>query len=293
MLKVRLFDEKIVKFFCSIIKDNIEKREKENIIRHDLIHLLMQAQKGQLKHEGLDNKEAGFATVEESDIGKDTKQMKLTDDHILAQALLFFFAGFDPVSTSLSFMAYELAINPEVQKKLQKEVDLVADKFKENLSYEALLSMKYLDQVVSGKNIMQFIPLYKKNSKIIETMRLWPANFMSERVCTRDFIIEPEHPNERTLHLKKGTSVSIPVMAMQRDPKYFPNPQKFDPERFSEENKNDIVNGSYLPFGIGPRNCIGLTEFSDLSKNSANLFSRLKTCPTRSQNLVFQSPSEI
>jgi cytochrome P450 family 9 len=49
----------------------------------------------------------------------------------------------------------------------------------------------------------------------------------------------------------------IPVWALHRDPKYFPNPSKFDPERFSEENKHNILPMTYCPFGLGPRNCIG------------------------------------
>ncbi|GBP09515.1 Cytochrome P450 9e2 [Eumeta japonica] len=59
------------------------------------------------------------------------------------------------------------------------------------------------------------------------------------------------------LALEKGTSVIIPVQALQRDPKYFPNPEKFDPDRFSAENKAKLPSCVYLPFGDGPRNCIG------------------------------------
>lgn len=51
--------------------------------------------------------------------------------------------------------------------------------------------------------------------------------------------------------------VWIPIYGIHHDPTYFPNPDKFDPERFSDENKHNIQPGTYLPFGIGPRNCIG------------------------------------
>lgn len=51
--------------------------------------------------------------------------------------------------------------------------------------------------------------------------------------------------------------VLIPIRAIHNDPKYYPNPDKFDPDRFSEENKHSIIPGSYMPFGAGPRNCIG------------------------------------
>lgn len=59
------------------------------------------------------------------------------------------------------------------------------------------------------------------------------------------------------LQIRKGTGVQIPAFAIHRDPQYFPNPEKFDPERFSEENKHSINPFAYMPFGVGPRNCIG------------------------------------
>lgn len=55
----------------------------------------------------------------------------------------------------------------------------------------------------------------------------------------------------------KLNSLFVPIYSISNDPKYFPNPDVFDPERFSDENKHKITPGTYLPFGIGPRNCIG------------------------------------
>lgn len=51
--------------------------------------------------------------------------------------------------------------------------------------------------------------------------------------------------------------ILYPIYSIQHDEKYFPKPEKFDPERFSDENKHTIKPGTYVPFGIGPRNCIG------------------------------------
>ena len=57
--------------------------------------------------------------------------------------------------------------------------------------------------------------------------------------------------------MKKGEFVWIPIYALHHDPKYYPDPSRFDPERFSDDNKASIDPVTYLPFGIGPRNCIG------------------------------------
>lgn len=59
------------------------------------------------------------------------------------------------------------------------------------------------------------------------------------------------------LQLPKEVGVFLPVWCFHRDPNYFPDPEKFDPERFNDENKHNIKPFTYLPFGVGPRNCIG------------------------------------
>jgi cytochrome P450 family 6 len=61
--------------------------------------------------------------------------------------------------------------------------------------------------------------------------------------------------------VEKGTRIMIPVMALHHDPKHYPDPERFDPERFSEVEKKKRPHFSYLPFGEGPRNCIGESYF--------------------------------
>lgn len=75
---------------------------------------------------------------------------------------------------------------------------------------------------------------------------------MLHRECVEDYIIP-----ETGLKLEKGTGIVIPVYAGHMNPKFFPEPSKYDPERFSEENKQRIPNNVYMPFGDGPRNCLG------------------------------------
>lgn len=73
-----------------------------------------------------------------------------------------------------------------------------------------------------------------------------------DRVCSENYKIP-----DSDLILEKGTPVYISVLGMHFDPNYFPNPETFDPERFSAENLPKIPDFTYLPFGEGPRNCIG------------------------------------
>lgn len=107
-------------------------------------------------------------------------------------------------------------------------------------------------------------------------MRLWPAAFQTDRRCTQDFTIQPKNPKEKNLHLKKGTMVIIPILALHHNPEYFPNPKTFDPDRFNDENKSKIVPGTYLPFGIGPRNCIGNLKYFCYQFNWMNSFQVLE-----------------
>lgn len=76
-------------------------------------------------------------------------------------------------------------------------------------------------------------------------------------MCSKPFTIQPTKPGENPVHLNPGDVVFISINGIHRDPQYFPNPDTFDPERFSDENKENIKPYTYMPFGLGPRNCIG------------------------------------
>lgn len=105
------------------------------------------------------------------------------------------------------------------------------------LTYDALQKMKYLDQV------------------ICETLRRWPPLPQTDRVCSKDYIINCS--GNVQLKIDKGACVLFQIYGIHNDPKYFPNPDQFDPDRFSDENRGNIVPGTFLAFGSGPRSCIG------------------------------------
>ncbi|XP_065167280.1 cytochrome P450 9e2-like [Atheta coriaria] len=242
LLKISLFTPKVTQFFKDLIHDTVKMREEQNIIRPDMINLLMEARKGRLQYEeSSETQDSGFATVEESDIGKkvQVKKAPMTELDMAAQVLIFFFAGFDTISTMMSFLCYELAVNPDVQEKLRQEIDGTLEENKGKISYDVLNKMKYMDMVISEG--------MRKNSPAIAV----------DRVCTKAYTIKPERPNEQPVHLKPGDVIWLPIAGIHHDEDLYPNPSKFDPERFSDENKGNINAYGYLPFGSGPRNCIG------------------------------------
>lgn len=99
--------------------------------------------------------------------------------------------------------------------------------------------------------------VFFSNNSLLETLRKWPPINLSDRRSVRTFTIEPERSWEKPVYLPEGSTIHIPIYSIQRDPKYFPNPDKFDPERFSDENKDKVKPYTFLAFGSGPRNCIG------------------------------------
>ncbi|KAK5641874.1 hypothetical protein RI129_010421 [Pyrocoelia pectoralis] len=240
LLGMHVLNREATEFFRKLVKQNINEREKNGIIRMDMIHLLVEAKKGQLRHDESHELDAGFASVQESTIGrKRYKDLHLSDDDMTAQALVFFFAGFDSSSRSMAFLAYELALNPEVQQRLQDEIDTTLQECNGSITFDALLKMKYLDMVIS------------------ETLRKWPSIASIDRVCTKPYTIQPQRAGDKPININKGDLIWLPIYAIQMDSKRYPQPERFDPERFSNENRPQLDPYSYFPFGMGPRSCIG------------------------------------
>ncbi|CAH1645260.1 unnamed protein product [Spodoptera littoralis] len=241
-LKLDILCEASRNAFRSLVLDAMRNRELKNIIRPDMIHLLMEAKKGKLTHEDVnpDDGAVGFATVTESAVGKKAVNRDWSDNDLVAQAVVFFVAGFETVSSTTSFLLHELALHPDVQERLAQEIKETDAKNGGKFDFNSIQNMVYMDMVVS------------------EILRIWPPATFLDRLCQKDYNLGKPNPKaEKDYIVRKGTGVLIPVYSIHHDPKYFPNPEKFDPERFSAENRHTINPLTYMPFGIGPRNCIG------------------------------------
>uniref|UniRef100_A0A182N8E4 Cytochrome P450 n=1 Tax=Anopheles dirus TaxID=7168 RepID=A0A182N8E4_9DIPT len=235
-LRLRLFSAKMTSFFRHVVMDTIAQREQRGIVRHDMINLLMEARKQELRVDENENVEVGGGGAG----GADKKRtVDWTDDDVTAQCTVFFFGGYDTVSTLSAFMAHELAVNPDVQERLRDEIDRVRASIggAEKLTYETMQSMRYLDMVAN------------------ETLRKWtPAPFL-DRTCSKPYVLEDA--DGRKVQLRKGDGVWIPAAAIMRDPLLFPEPDRFWPERFAPDSPAPVDTAAMLAFGLGPRNCIG------------------------------------
>ncbi|XP_044261525.1 probable cytochrome P450 6a23 [Tribolium madens] len=212
-LQMRQIPKDIGDFYSKVVTDNVEYREKNNFTRKDFMQLLIDMKNN--KSEGDGN--------------------SLTLDEITAQCFVFFIAGFETSSTTMTFALYELSKNQELQEKVRTEIETVLAKYDGKITYEAIQDMKYMNQVLN------------------ETLRKYPPLPFITRQCVKDYKIP-----DQDIIIENGTRVIIPILGIHYDPEYYPNPDKFDPERFSEENVKNRHNYAHIPFGEGPRICIGL-----------------------------------
>lgn len=195
------------------------------------------------------------------------------EDDLVAQCIGMFLGGFTNVALTISFCAHALAVNADVQEQLYSEVCEVEKSLDgKPLTYEKLQKMKYLDMFIS------------------EVLRIWPQAPGSDREVSKPYTLENYDGNK--VQLNVGDGVFIPSLGIHMDDKYYPNPNKFDPERFTDEKKRELTAGAlYLPFGIGPRNCIAarlaIMEFKAFTYYLvANL--RLEKCAKTDDPLVLK-----
>jgi cytochrome P450 family 6 len=148
--------------------------------------------------------------------------------------------GFETSSSSISFCLYELAKNPEIQRKLQNEIDevLLTDNKVHEYDYEKIKSMKYLAACVD------------------EAIRKYPPGHLLNRETTNDYQIP-----DTNITIKKGTAVLIPLLGIHNNPDNFKDPDTFKPERFLD-SKSDDNKHAFISFGEGPRKCIGESHFN-------------------------------
>ncbi|HYO73340.1 MAG TPA: cytochrome P450, partial [Archangium sp.] len=160
---------------------------------------------------------------------RDEQGQPLGEDQ-LHDDLLTLYSGHESTALSLGWTWYLLARHPEVLARVRQEVDTVLGGRPPAL--EHLPQLRYTLQVIK------------------ESLRLYPVIFMLARAPTKDLEIAG-------YHLPRGQMVLMPPYIIHRDEKFFPDPERFDPDRFLPEREKQLPRYAYLPFGAGPHTCIG------------------------------------
>ena len=163
--------------------------------------------------------------VEDADTAERMTNVQLRDE-----VITIFLAGHETTANGMAFALYHLAKHPEVRDRIAVEVKTV---FKDGpITFEGLMQLDYTTRVIK------------------ESMRLFPPAWIMARLAAQDDVIDG-------YQIKKGDVVVMSPYAVQRLGRLWPEPEKFDPDRFLTENMKQMHRYAYFPFGGGARQCIG------------------------------------
>lgn len=169
--------------------------------------------------------------------------LEFTEEDIREEVNTFMFAGHDTTAIALTMAIWLIGLHPQVQKRLQEELDFVYSSLEEDMTLDSLRQLKYLEAVIK------------------ESLRLFPSvSFLGRRLTQEVLLQEP-----RTgIDGKKVTAVPRDIdtftfpYVLHRCPDHWPDPEKFDPDRFLDpllvKSRHPYA---YIPFAAGGRNCVG------------------------------------
>ena len=175
----------------------------------------------------------GIMLADRDEKKKQGQVATMTDDMIAQTGMQFFLDGYHTVNSVLKFCFFFLAINQDVQEKALQEVEEFSEKHGNQVNSENIDELKYLDQIL--KETARFVNLVSSTFRTVT--KPWKV------------------PGTEAV-LPVGMRVMLPIVGPQMDSEFFPNPEKFDPDRFAPGNKIDPM--AFKPWGAGLRQCIGI-----------------------------------
>jgi cytochrome P450 len=233
ILGVNVLKPTETRFFRDVIKNSVKQRRLTGETRNDLVDRMIECMRPEQDQENSESQEQ-FETDMKFEHGK--KIQELDEDIVVSTALNLLTAGYDTTSLTLSFMGYFLSKHPEIQTRLQNEIDQAYENNDgKHLDYQAIQALPYLEMC------------------LLESLRhLTPIGAVL-RACTKDYTFPGTN-----IKLRIDDMLIIPACGIHRDEQYYPEPEKFNPEHFSPEGKRSRSPYSFLAFGQGPRACIGM-----------------------------------
>ncbi|XP_064619673.1 cytochrome P450 3A24-like [Lineus longissimus] len=222
-LGIELFNFETFNFFTQVTNQAMKQRQETPGQFHDFLDIMI---KDEVSTDQVDRKThyPTGETMEWSSKG-------ILREEILAQAVIFFLAGFDTTANTLHYLCYHLAMDQDVQNKVIEELtEAIGDS---DITYENVNKLEYLDMCIQ------------------EALRMYPPAFRFDRTCSEDVVIDG-------ITITKGTSVGFPAYAIHFDPEIYPDPTEFNPMRYTDEEKAKRNPYHWMPFGMGPRNCPGM-----------------------------------
>ncbi|KAK9507337.1 hypothetical protein O3M35_007216 [Rhynocoris fuscipes] len=219
-LKLYIYENSVCQFLKHILEDVIKYRESNKINKQDFLNLMMTMIKEKKENNGKkyhpDN----------------SKMLGYDFNTALAQALILYAGGAESAAMTMAFFLYEAALNQEIQDKCRDEIMAVVNETGTDIRPEDVNELSYLDMALK------------------ETMRKYPPFLVIARRCTKTYTFR-----DSDLTIEPGTLLMTSTKSTQWDPKNFPDPEAFIPERFAD--KSTVDSGAYIVWGIGPRTCIG------------------------------------
>ncbi|XP_048762827.2 cytochrome P450 3A24-like isoform X2 [Ostrea edulis] len=191
-------NRRVMDFFKSAVRQAIEMRDEGDQNRKDLLQLMLNA------HKDTDKNEVEEKQRYEGDPQK-WKDRSLTEEEVTGNSIFFLIAGFDTTSTTMTTMAYSLATNPEIQERLVNQIDSIIGR--DLPTYDNVQKVDYLDWVFN------------------ETLRLYPPAVRTNRKSKTEIDVAG-------YKIPKDVDLSFAIYVLHRDPEYWTDPEKFDPERF-------------------------------------------------------------
>ncbi|RCN44232.1 unspecific monooxygenase [Ancylostoma caninum] len=212
------------KFFLNTLENLLEDRRKGSDLKYnDFFQILL---------DSLVEDDEGRVKDQEIEFELQNTSKGLTKGDILGQAFMFVLAGFETTPAALHLAIYMLAVHRDIQHRCREEILRVC-KHEADITYEMLNELKYTEQCIA------------------ETLRMYPPVVRTNRLCTSDVKING-------IEMRKGCIFTLPIRAIHYSEEFYPSPEVFDPERWTTEARSLRDPLTYVPFGYGPRNCIGM-----------------------------------